>query len=265
MSRIVKIAGIAALVVVVALAAVAAVSAQSATPSPQTGNKISDLWERMHQAIAKALGITVEQYDSAVSTAQSEVLTQAIEEGLLTQEQADKLAERWADGQGPMGYGMPGARGRGGRGRPGWNMGIKGGSSILSIAADKLGLSVDELVEAMGTDKSIADVAKEKGVDVVVIVDAAVAERAEQLNSLVADGRITQEKADTMLANLKEQVQKQLESKIASGCGDCESYRQGFPRGGFRGVPPSDNETDDTTQGTSTWGSLPGTLSRGSY
>ena len=129
----------------------------------------------------------------------------------------------------------------------------------------RLGLTVDELVTAMGTDKSIADVAKEKGVDVVVIVDAAVAERAEQLNSLVADGRITQEKADTMLANLKEQVQKQLESKIASGCGDCESYRQGFPRGGFRGVPPSDNETDDTTQGTSTWGSLPGTLSRGSY
>ena len=87
MSRIVKIAGIAALVVVVALATVAAVSAQSATPTPQTGNKITDLWERMHQAIAKALGITVEQYDSAVSTAQGDVLKQAVEEGLLTQEQ----------------------------------------------------------------------------------------------------------------------------------------------------------------------------------
>jgi len=250
---------------VVALAAVAAVSAQSATPTPQTGNKITDLWERMHQAVAKALGITVEQYDSAVSTAQSDVLKQAVEEGLLTQEQADQLAERWADGQGPMGLGMPGGRGHGGRGGPGWGMGMRGETSIMSVAAEKLGLTVDELATAMGTDKSIADVAKEKGVDVAVIVDAIVAERADQLKALVTDGRITQEKADTMLANMKEQVQTLLESKIPAGCSDCEGYMQGFPRGGFRGCPPSDNQTDDTTDGTSTSGRLPGTLSRGSY
>ena len=135
----------------------------------------------------------------------------------------------------------------------------------MSVAAEKLGLTVDELVTAMGTDKSIADVAKEKGIDVAVIVDAVVAKEVEQLKTLVTNGRITQEKADTMLANLKEQVQKQLESKISAGCGDCESYMQGFPRGGFRGCPPSDNQTDDTTEGTSTRGRLPGTLSRGSY
>lgn len=264
MSRIVKIAGIAALVVVVALATVAAVSAQSATPTPQTGNKITDLWERMHQAIAKALGITVEQYDSAVSTAQSDVLKQAVEEGLLTQEQADQMAERWADGKGPMDWGMPGRRGHGGRGSPGWEMGMRGGVSIVSVAAEKLGMTVDELVKAMGTDKSIADVAKEKGVDVAVIVDAVVAERAAQLKTLVADGRITQERADTMLASLREQVQKQLESKIPAGCGSHQGYRQEFPQGGFRGSPPSD-KTEDSTEGTSTWGRFPGRLSRGSY
>lgn len=272
MSRTIKIAGIAALVVVVALATVAAVSAQSATPTPQTGNRITDLWERMHQAIAKALGITVEQYDSAVSTAQSDVLKQAVEEGLLTQEQADQLAERWADRQGPMGpmgFGVPGGRARGGWGGPAWKMGMRGGTSVMSVAAEKLGLTVDELATAMGTDKSIADVAKEKGVDVAVIIDAVVAKQAEQLKSLVADGRITQKKADSMLAAMKQQVQQQLESKIAAGCGDCQDYMQRFPqggfRGGFRGCPPSDNQTDDSTKGTSTSGRFPGTLSRGSY
>ena len=265
MSKILKIGGIAALVVVVALAAVAAVSAQSPTPTPRTGNKITDLWERMHQAIAKALGITVEQYDSAVSTAQGDVLKQAVEEGLLTQEQADQMAERWADGQGMMGFGMPGGRGHGGSGGPDWEMGMRGGVSIMSVAAEKLGMTVEELVKAMGTDKSIADVAKEKGVDVAVIVDAAVAQRTEELKSLVAAGRITQAKADTMLASLKEQVQKQLESKIPAGCGSHQGYRQGFPQGGFRGSPPSDNKTDDSTGGTSTWGRFSGRLSRGSY
>jgi len=264
MSKILKIGGIAALVVVVALAAVAAASAQSATPTPQTGNKITDLWERMHQAIAKALGITVEQYDSAVSTAQGDVLKQAVEEGLLTQEQADQMAERWADGQGMMGFGMPGGRGHGGSGGPDWEMGMRGGVSIMSVAAEKLGMTVEELVKAMGTDKSIADVAKEKGVDVAVIVDAAVAQRTEELKSLVAAGRITQAKADTMLASLKEQVQKQLESKIPAGCGSHQGYRQGFPQGGFRGSPPSD-KTDGGTEGTSTWGRFSGRLSRGSY
>ena len=265
MNRIVKVGGIAALVVVVALATVAVVSAQSATPAPQAKNRITDLWERMHQAIAKALGITVEQYDSAVTTARSDVLKQAVEEGLLTQEQADRMAEHWADGQGPMGFGMPGSRGHSGRGGPGWEMGPRGGTSIISVAAEKLGLTVDELVKAMGTGKSIADVAKEKGVGLTVIVEAVVAERTDQLKALIKDGRLTQEKADIMLANLKEQVQKQLESKVAPGRGSYQGCMPGFQGEGFRGRPRSGDGNGDTTEGTRGQGRFLGPLSRGSY
>jgi polyhydroxyalkanoate synthesis regulator phasin len=263
-------AGIAVLVVAVVLAAVAVVSAQTATPTPGTGNKVVDLFERMHQAIAKALGITVEQYDTAVSTAQSDVLKQAVEEGMLTQEQADQMAERWEGGVGPMGFGgMMGGRGNKGgkRGMGGdeFGRGMMGGTSLISVAAEKLGMTVDQLTTELGSDKTIADVAKVKGVEIAIIVDAVVADRAEQLKALVTDGRMTQTQADTMLANMKEQVQKQLETKVPAGCGDCSEWMQGGPRGGFRGCWGSNDQGSTTPEGNTTLGRLPGMMRRGSY
>jgi polyhydroxyalkanoate synthesis regulator phasin len=265
MSRFVRVAGIAVLVITVVLAAVGAVTAQTATPTPDKGSRISDLWERMHQAIAKALGITVEQYDTAVSTAQSDVLKQAVEEGLLTQEQADKMAERWAEGPGTMDWGMPGVRvGRGGLRGPA-AMGVKGGSPLLTIVAEKLGISVAELTTELGSGKSIAEVATAKGVDLAVIVDAVVAEQAEQLNNLVADGRITQEKADSKLADLKLKVQKQLESTLSAGHDNRGGLMRGEPRGRFPGTPRSEDGDSDTSEGTSNSGSVPGITIRSSY
>ena len=45
-------------------------------------------------------------------------------------------------------------------------------SSAFSVAADKLGLTVDELVDELANGKSIAELAAEKGVDPQEISDA---------------------------------------------------------------------------------------------
>ena len=63
----------------------------------------SDLRQRVHDAIASALGIDTEEYDAIVDTARQQVLDDAVNEGLLTEEQAERMSERWAQGMGPGG------------------------------------------------------------------------------------------------------------------------------------------------------------------
>jgi polyhydroxyalkanoate synthesis regulator phasin len=212
-----KVVGITALVAVLAISAVAVVSAQG-TQAGQ-GNQGVNLWDRMHEAMAKALGITVEQYDSAVDTARDDVLKQAVKEGLLTQEQAARMRERGLDGF--RSWGMM----RGGKfGGRGFGM---GGSenSLVAVAAEELGMTAEQLVDELEAGKTIADVAKAKGVELKTIVDAFIAPRAEYLAELVADGRITQAQADEMLAHMREEAEEHLEESYPFSCDkECDQY-----------------------------------------
>jgi hypothetical protein len=96
-------------------------------------------------------------------------------------------------GQGPMG-------GRFGGGRMG---GRWGGNPIVTVAADKLGLTQTELFTELQAGKSIAEVAQEKNVSLDTIVEAIIAPRAERLNQLVTAGQLTQEEVNNRLANLR--------------------------------------------------------------
>ena len=229
MSRLWKIAGITVLVALLAVSTVALVSAQG----PQAGQSDQkvNLWERMQEAIAKALGITVEQYENTVDTARNEVLEQAVEEGLLTQEQADRMLER---GLGGIGFGgMMHGGGRGGRG-PGMG---GSGSSLISVAAEQLDMTTAELVDELEAGKTIADVAQAKGVEQKTIVDAYVALRAERLAAMVADGRITQEAADAKLAEMRTEAEEHLQAAYPFSCdGECgDPLSEGLGGRGCRG------------------------------
>lgn len=121
-------------------------------------------------------------------------------------------------GDGPMfdgGFGMGrGMMQGGGFGMgPGGMMGGRWGgpeNSLVTIAAEKLGLTTTELQAELQAGKTIADVAAEKNVEVSTIVDAVVADRTEQLNELVANGQATQEEADAMLALMKANITRRI-------------------------------------------------------
>ncbi len=108
-----------------------------------------------------------------------------------------------ASAQGPQ----PGGPGRGPGGMGGW-----GGpqNSLVAVAARALGLDQPTLVSTLNGGKTIADVAKEKGVALDKIVDAFLAPRVEILKNAVAAGRLTQAQADTWLATMKANVTAQL-------------------------------------------------------
>jgi hypothetical protein len=213
MRRFWKIAGIATLVAVLAVGALGAVALA------QEGSDDSSGWnfrERLHQAIAGILGISVEEYETAIDTAETQVLEEAVADQWLTQEQADRLKER-LDARpegGRFGWGFPMARGL-----PGMH-----GGSLYSIAAEKLDMEWSDLMAEFQDGKSIADVVAEKGVDTQEITDAYLAQYEDKLADAVADERITQKQADSMLENMAEKVSDQLEA----ACGGC------FP-GGFMG------------------------------
>jgi polyhydroxyalkanoate synthesis regulator phasin len=231
MKRFWKLAGI---VTLVALLGGIVVGAMAFAQEPEgEADWPFNFRERLHQAVADVLGITVEEYNAAVETAREQVLGEAVTEGLLTQDQADRMRERVEEGFGPGMGGMFHGGPRGGMFGP--------GNSFISVAADELGMTVPDLVSELQDGKTIADVAADKEVDPQVIVDAFAAQHTEWLNQAVADGRITQEQADQMLQQMSEEVQEHLtepfpfEGGGPGGCGG--GMFGGHWRGGQSGGP----------------------------
>lgn len=120
----------------------------------------------------------------------------------------------------PNAGGGPDGRGRGGMGMGGPE------NSLVATAAQVLGLTQTDLVTTLNTGKTIADVAKDKGVALDKIVDAAIAVRKTALDQAVTSGRMTQAQADTQLAAMKTSVTAQLSAAFqprgyGDGTGTC--------------------------------------------
>jgi hypothetical protein len=151
------------------------------------------------ELLAEALGISVEELQAAQEEAAAAAVEQAVAEGLITQEQADRLQER-------------------GLGRfPG--LGRIGGDSAIdlqALLAEALGISVEELQAAQESVRAtVLAQAVEDGritqeqADLMQAREAIQSYLAERMQSAYADavqqalddGAITQEQADALLSN----------------------------------------------------------------
>jgi polyhydroxyalkanoate synthesis regulator phasin len=221
MQKLWKIVGVATLVAILGVAALGAVTYAQDADNGQP----FDFAARFKEALANALGISVDEYDAAVEKAQTQVVDEAVAEGWLTQDQADLLS--WRMAQAPaLGMGrMPMDLG-------GFELGpFGGGDNLVSIAADKLGMKLTDLLTELQNGKSIADVAGEKGVDTQVIVDAYLAQIKENLDEAVTAGRITQKQADYQLQQVEQRVTDQLDNTGLDG------FHGGGRHGGMMGFP----------------------------
>lgn len=184
----------------------------------QAGKTIAD--------VAVEKNVAVDTIVDAVLAAHTERLNEQVANGQLTQEQADAMlvlmkanvTER-INGQGPaqgQGFGFGGGRGdHAGMGMMG---GRRGGpeNSLVTVVAEKLGLTPAELATELQAGKSVADVAQEKNVSVGTIAEAVLAPRTERLNELVAAGQLTQEEVDNYLSNQRVEVIERLNQSRAS-------------------------------------------------
>ncbi len=104
---------------------------------------------------------------------------------------ASSIGAPGPDGHGPDGHG-PDGHGPGGPGR----------GAELAAVAKALGLTETDLRTQLMTGKSLATIAKAKGVALQTVIDAIVAQEKTELAAAVKAGRLTQAQADQMSKDL---------------------------------------------------------------
>ena len=135
-----------------------------------------------HEALlAEALGITVEELQAAHEAAREAAIQQALDQGLITQEQADQLLNGERNGPRGRGWGHGGPRGKHGP------FGAPSNIDKEALLAEALGITVEELQAAH-------EAAREAGIQ-----------------QALDEGLITQEEADLMAAHhaLKDYLDKE--------------------------------------------------------
>ncbi|WP_308636064.1 hypothetical protein [Paenibacillus silvisoli] len=108
-----------------------------------------------------------------------------------------------------------------GKGKGGFGMKLERGVFIdkadLSVSAKLLGLSDGELKTALGEGKSLADLAKEKGVDAQKLIDAQKQAIVDNVNEAVKAGKLTQEQADKATAAAGEMAERLVNDNMGFG------------------------------------------------
>lgn len=120
------------------------------------------------------------------------------------------------------------------------------GHRHLDAAATVLGVTPEVLKQSLADGASLADVATAKGVAVQKVIDAIVADARAKISQAVTDGKLTEAKADAMLAKVVEHA-----TAIVNG----EHPPRGFGHGprdgrdghGRRGHPHGDRPSDGPT------------------
>jgi polyhydroxyalkanoate synthesis regulator phasin len=159
---------------------------------------------------AKQLETTPEALREALGDALDARLDQAVEDGRLTQEQADELKRRRQESGTVLGFGHRGPGGPHGRGHLEFRAGPGGGP--LAGVADALGISERQLFRRLHSGRTLAQIAKAEGKDLADVKAAAIAAAKERLDEAVADGDLTQEQADERLEHLEEHLDELAEN-----------------------------------------------------
>lgn len=151
------------------------------------------------------------------SEQRAERLQGLVDNGTITQEQADQIAEQIADGD-------SGRRGKRGHHR---------GTGKSDVVTDLLGLTADELRTELRAGNSLADVAEANGVDAETLTQTLVDALNAHIDEKVADGSLTADEADAKRAEIAERVEDKI-NRVKSEDG----------RRGHRHGPKSNAETN---------------------
>lgn len=190
---------------------------------------------------AQRLNVSPEELRSALQGAFEDQLDDAVREGRLTEQQAERMKQALRQRGLPLGPGGPGF---------GPHVELHGPPG-LDAAAEYLGLTRAQLARRLMSGRSLAQVARAEGKSVDGLKDAIVAAAEEDLARAVADGDLTDEQRDQALERLREHVDELVAGKGPGGPG-----RLHF-RGGPGGPPPPPTwHEDDEERGSSSGGSV---------
>jgi len=167
-------------------------------------------------AVAKAKGVDVQKVIDAMVAAESAEIDQRAADA--KKNLPDRVKDQVNNTRPPGGPDGPG-------GRPGFGMG-------LDVAAKALGISTDDLKAALKDGKTLAAIAKEKGVDPQKVIDALVAEANTRIDQGVKDGHVTADQATERKAEAKTRITSLVNDGFKGGMGG--PMGGGFPGGHHR-------------------------------
>ena len=90
----------------------------------------------------------------------------------------------------------------------------------FKLAADTIGIPAKELRQDVKGGQSISEVAEAKGVATQTVVDAVVNDLSAKLDKAVADGKISQERADKVKERLPERITNLVNRHRVAGTGN---------------------------------------------
>ena len=199
--------------------------------------------------VAQKLGIDTPKLQKAITDTRNEDVDTAVQNGDLTQKQADALKKRIdsAPGFGGRGFGGPdGMRHGGPKGfGPGLEFGFGMGLADASQKfADFLGITTDQLkTELQADNATIATVATAHGKSREQVKTFVTDGAKSKLDDAVKNGDLTQKHEDAALKKLADHADKLLDGKFGL------FFRGGF--GGHKGPghgKPGSNETPNTQE-----------------
>jgi hypothetical protein len=183
-----------------ALAAVgagAAVGATKLTPSEESTAIVEDA--------AKQLGVSPEKLSGALRQAFENRIDEAVAQGLLSEESAERLKKGLEAGELPL-VGTPPLKALGQHAHRLLRVGLR-------TAATYLGVTEAELREALRSGKSLADVAEAEGKSVDGLVDALIEEQTARLDEAVESGRMTKAQREELAGRLRESVERMVQAE----------------------------------------------------
>jgi hypothetical protein len=135
--------------------------AQTPTPTPGQGQtQQQSLGNYFLDQLAKSLNISRSQLDSALKSAGNATVDEALRQGKLTQDQANRMHDRINQGNGFFGGFLDRLGGKHGNRGPGMHL----AGDILKAVAGQLNMDPQTLMSELRSGKSLKDIAASAGV-----------------------------------------------------------------------------------------------------
>ena len=184
-------------------------TATDSTPSDDGATtKREEMVQNFLAKLAANLGVSQSNLEEAIRATDSQILDELVADGTISQEVADRLQERIDSGDFPLfpflGHDRGPGRGHGGPDHH-FGFGLMGGD-LIKQTADFLGVDRQTVIDGLQNGQSLAQIAEANGQSADALSAYVNDQLTSQLDEAVANNRITQERADSMLSNAKEHI-----------------------------------------------------------
>jgi ribosomal protein S20 len=190
------------IVAATALAAAGGGAAIAATDEEDKGKKTEDA---ILSDAAERLDVEPTELRSALTEAELAQIDKAVEDGVITEDDADHIKKRLQESGRVLGFpgGPPpgGPHGLHGPGGP-------GGPAVFDAIADELGISVERLHTQLMRGKRLAQIARANGKSLIDVKAAARDALEEEIDQGVEDGRLSDEEAERLRDDIPDMLDR---------------------------------------------------------